>query len=123
MLARNPGAYDGKIIRVQALGSVTSSDLYSERFLIIFEPGCAESDAWASVDLDGSDYGSHDVNEFVNSPTHEVRNAKVLVEGQFDQSATPGCFAPRFAIKHAAVTLLSPVTSKPLPKMPAQNSR
>lgn len=123
MLAHDPGAYDGKTIRVEALGSVISSPIFSEKSIIIFEPGCAESDAWASVGLNSSKKASNEVDEFVNCPRVEVRNAKVVVEGRFDQWASLGCFSPRFGIQSATVTLLSPVTSEPLPRIPAQNSR
>ncbi len=122
MLARDPGAYDGKTIRVEAEGSVISSSISGENFIIISETGCESPDAWASVALDGAKKASYEVNEFVNSPQSEVRNAKVVVEGQFDQWASLGCWSPRFGIKSAKVVLVSPVTSEPLPEMPAQDS-
>jgi hypothetical protein len=115
MLASNPAAYNGQVVRVEALSSVIVSKVTNENFLTIFEPGCSAPDAVAMVELDPSN--SSAVAEFVNSKTPEIREAKLVVEGEFDPWATPGCFAPRFAIKDARVTLVSPVTSKPLPKM------
>jgi len=125
MLARNPAAYDGKIIRVrvEALGSVISSPIFPENDIFIFEPGCTELDAWASVRLDPDFEQNQEAAEFFNSRVPEIRDAKVVVEGQFDQRATMGCFAPRFALRKATVRLVSPVTSKPLPKMPTRDSR
>ena len=66
---------------------------------------------------------NREVEEFVNSRAPEIRDAKLVVEGLFDQRATMGCFAPRFALRKATVRLVSPVTSKPLPKMPTRDSR
>lgn len=123
MLARNPAAYDGKLIRVEALGSVTSSPMFGENDIIIFEPGCAEPDAWASVRLDPDFKHNREVEEFITSQTPEIRDAKLVIEGLFDQWASLGCFSPRFGIRKAAVMLVSPVTSKPLPKMPTRDSR
>jgi hypothetical protein len=123
MLARNPAAYDGKIIRVEALGSVISSPIFHENDIFIFEPGCTELDAWASVRLDPDFEQNQEATEFVNSRAPEIRDAKVIVEGEFDQRATMGCFAPRLAIRKATVRLVSPVTSKPSPKMPTRDSR
>ena len=115
-LARNPGAYDGKAVRVEALGSITSSPIFSDKYIIIAEPGCSEPNGWASVQLNGSIRSSPEVNEFVNSARPEIRRAKVVVEGQFDQWASLGCFSPRFGIKAARVTLVSSVTTEPLPE-------
>ena len=122
-LARNPAGYNGKLIRVEALSSVISSSIFPENDIIIVEPGCAEPDAWASVRLDPNFEQNREVEEFVNSRAPEMREAKVVLEGIFDQRATMGCFAPRFAIRNATVMLLSPITSKPLPKMPTRDSR
>ena len=116
-LARDPAAYHGKLITVEALGSVISSPLDSQNYLIIGEPGCGEPAAWASIELDQSLQLSRDVNDFINSTTTEIREATVVVEGRFDQWTTMGCFAPRFGIKTATVTLMSPVTTKPYPAM------
>ena len=116
MLARNPAAYDGRLIRLEALGSVTSSPIFPENDIVIFESACEEPDAWASIQLDPELEQNREVEEFVNSRTPEIRDAVVAVEGQFDQWASLGCFSPRFGIRNATVTLLSPVTSKPLPK-------
>ena len=123
MLARNPAAYDGKTIRVEASGSVISSPNFPENAVLIFEPGCTELDAWASVRLDPDFEQNQEAAEFLNARAPEIRDAKVVVEGQFDQWATMGCFTPRFAIRKATVRLVSPVTSKPLPKMPTHDAR
>ena len=123
MLAQNPGAYDGKLITIEAFGSVTSSPIFEENDVIIFEPGCGEPDAWASIQLDPSEKRNPELEEFINSPTPEIREAKLVVEGQFDQWASLGCFSPRFGIKAATIKLLSPVATKPLPKMPKRDSR
>jgi hypothetical protein len=120
MLARDPAAYHGKTIRVEALGSVISSALYPEKDLVVFEPGCEESDAWAAIDLDRDQKLSAEVDQFMNSPTVEIRDAKVVVEGRFDQKFSLGCFSPRFRIRGATVRLVSQVTSKPLPQRPAE---
>ena len=121
MLARNPAAYDRKVIRVEALGSVISSPLYSERNIIIFEPGCTEPDGWAMIDVKES-HPSNEVMTFINSVQPEVRNAKVVIVGRFDQWAWLGCFSPRFGIRASEIRLVSPVQSEPLPKMPTRNS-
>lgn len=115
-LALNPEAYDRKVIRVEALGSVTSSPVFSENYIIIAEPGCLESDGWASIQLDGLLKLDPKVDEFVNSTRPEIRRAKVVVEGRFDQWASLGCFSPKFGIKAARVTLISSVTTEPLPE-------
>jgi hypothetical protein len=121
-LARNPEAYDGKLIRVEALGSITSLPMFSEHYIIIAGPECKEPDGWAIINLDETLRLSPEVDEFVNSTKPEIRKAKVVVEGRFDQWATPGCLSPRFGIKSAKVTLVSPVTSEPLPKVPTHDS-
>ena len=121
-LAQNPAAYDRKLITIEALGSVTSYPIFGENSIIIFEPGCAEPDAWAIIQLDRSEKRSHELEEFIDSPTPEIREAKLVVEGQFDQWATPGCYSPQFGIKAATVKLLSPVATKPLPPMPPQDT-
>lgn len=118
MLASDPEAYDGKTIRVEAQGSVISSPPLGENFIIIGESGCEVPDAWASVRLDGWNIASPEINEFVNSPKIEIRSAKLVVEGQFDQWISPGCWSPRFGIKTAKVMLVSPIVSEPLPEMP-----
>lgn len=124
MLARNPAAYDGKRIRVEASGSVVSSTRVEENYLIIGEPGCLELNlAWAGVQLDPDFKQAREIDEFINSRTPEIRDAQVVVEGVFDQWATPGCFAPRFGIKNATVTLVSPVVSSPLPERPTLDSK
>lgn len=122
MLAQNPAAYDRKLITIEAFGSVTSSPIFEENYVIIFEPGCDEADAWASIQLDPSEKRNPELEEFINSPTPEIREAKLVVEGQFDPWASLGCFSPRFGIKAASVKLLSPVSTKPLPKMPQRDS-
>ena len=85
MLAQNPAAYDGKLITLEALGSISSSPIFEENYLVIFEPGCAEPDAWASIQLDPSEKRNRELDEFINSRTPEIREAKLVVEGQFDQ--------------------------------------
>jgi hypothetical protein len=115
-LARTPGAYDGKLVRVEALGSVTSSPVFSESYVIIVEVGCSESDGWASVQLDGSSRLTTEADEFVNSTRPESRRAKVVVEGRFDRWASLGCFSPKFGIKGAQITIVSPVITEPLPE-------
>jgi hypothetical protein len=121
MLAGDPAAYDRKMVRIEALGSVTSSPLFSEHNIIIFEPGCTEPDGWATIDVKES-HLSAEVETFINSPQYEVRNAKVVIVGRFDQRASLGCFSPRFGIKATAVDLVSLVSSEPLPKMPTRTS-
>jgi hypothetical protein len=118
MLARNPGAYDQKIVRVDAWASVISSHIFSSNYLLIYEPGCTEPDAGAIVELDESYKPSPELEAFINSPTQEIRNAEIVVVGHFNQWATMGCFAPRFGVMATSIRLLSPVSSAPLPKMP-----
>ena len=115
-LARNPAAYDGKLVRVEALGSITSAPIFSDNYVIITESGCSETDGWASVQLDGSIRLSPETDEFVNSTRPEIRRAKVVVEGRFDQWASLGCFSPKFGIKHARMTIVSTVITEPLPE-------
>ena len=122
MLARNPAAYDGKLIRVEALGSVISSPMFGENDIMIFEPGCEEPAA-ASVRLDPDFKHNREVEEFVNSRAPEIRDARLVIEGLFDQRASLGCFSPQFGIRKATVMLVSPITSKPLPTMPTRDSR
>jgi hypothetical protein len=122
VLAQNPAAYDRKLITIEAFGSVTSSPIFEENYVIIFEPRCAEPDAWASIQLHPTEKRNPEVEEFINAATPEIREAKLVVEGQFDQWASLGCFSPRFGIKAATIKLLSPVATKPLPKMPQRDS-
>jgi len=117
MLARNPGAYDRKVVQIEALGSVISSPLFSQHSIIIFESGCTEPDAWATIELKKSYKATPEVDAFINSPQPEVRNARVVIVGQFDQWASMGCFSPRFGVKATSVRLISPVTSEALSKM------
>ena len=119
-LARNPAKYHRKLVRVEAWGSIISSNLYSDKYIIIFDSNCADHDAGATVDA-ADLVLSKDVERFINSPSPEIRKAKIDVVGRFNQSATPGCFAPRFGIKAKTVTLTSAVEHEPLPKMPAHN--
>lgn len=115
MLARDPAAYNGKRIRVEALGSVLSSPSFPENDILILESGCSEPNAaWASVRLDQDFQEDRQVHEFVNSRTLEIRDAQVVVEGLFDQWATMGCFGPRFGINNASLIVVSPITSRPL---------
>jgi hypothetical protein len=123
-LAWNPAAYDGKLVRIEALGSVSSSLMVDQNYIIIFEPACAaESSAWATIHLDPDLKVGPEVEEFVNSRAPEIREAKLVVQGRFDQWDTLGCFSPQFGIRNATVTLVSPVTSKALPQMPTRDSR
>ncbi len=122
MLARNPGAYDRKVVQIEALGSVISSPLFSDHSIIIFESGCAEPDAWATVELKESYKPTPEVDAFINSQQAEVRKATVVIVGQFDQWASMGCFSPRFGIKASSVRLISPVTSEAVPKRPETTS-
>ena len=122
MLAHNPGAYDRKVVQVEALGSVISSPLFTDHSIIIFESGCTESGAWATIELNKSYKPTPDVEAFVNSQQAEVRKARVVIMGQFDQWASMGCFSPRFGIKATSVRLISPVTSETLPKRPDATS-
>jgi hypothetical protein len=117
MLARNSSAYHQKIVRVVASASVISSHTFDSNYITIYDPGCAEPDAWARVRLDESAKLSAELEAFIDSPQEEVRNAEIVVVGQFDQAATMGCFAPRFAISATSIGLLSPVSLAPLPKM------
>jgi len=63
-----------------------------------------------------------EVDEFINAPKEEYRNADVVIEGRFDQAATMGCFTPRFGITASSIRLLSPISSEPLPSR-KQNER
>lgn len=116
-LAANPAAYNGKPVTVEALGSVISSPRFDETYIIIVEPGCNEPNAWATIHLNPDLEHHRGVDDFVNSRTPEIREAKLVVEGLFDQWASPGCFSPQFAIRNATVTVVSPIVSKPLPRM------
>ena len=118
MLARNPEAYDRKVVQIEALGSVISSPLFSDHAITIFESGCTEPDAWATIELKESYKATPEVDAFINSQQAEIRNARVVVVGQFDQWASMGCFSPRFGIKATSVRLISPATSEALPKRP-----
>lgn len=120
-LARNPAAYDGKRIRVEALGLVLSSPRHHENSVFISEQGCSVSNAQAIVQLDPSFESSQEVDDFVNSHIPGIREANVVIEGLFDEWATSGCYGPQFGIKNATMKLVSPVTSKPLPKMRTRN--
>lgn len=116
-LARNPASYDGKLVRIEASGSVISSTLFSENSVSVYERGCSETNpgTGAGVWLDPDIKLSPEADEFVNSHAPGIRDARVVVEGVFDQWATLGCFTPQFGIKNATLTLKSPVTSQPLP--------
>jgi hypothetical protein len=122
MLARSPGTYHRKIVRIEASASVISSKVFDSNSVIIYEPGCTEPDGWASIRLDESFKFSPELQAFIDSPKQEVRNAEIVVVGQFNQSATMGCFSPRFGISATSVRLLSPVSSAPLPRMPKRTS-
>ena len=114
-LAGNPAAYDGKRVRVEAVGVALSSPFFSENDVVISEPGCGAPDAaWASVHLSPSFKSSPPIDGFISS-TPGVREARVVVEGRFHQSAPSLCYAPPFSIQNATVKPVSPVTSKPLP--------
>jgi len=115
-LAHNPAAYDGKLVRVEAVASSVGTSVDDEPHnIIISQTGCTEPDCWASVWPDQSQVTDARFNEFINVSYLQVKNAKVLVEGKFDQWASLGCFAPRFGIKKARITLLSEITTESLP--------
>jgi hypothetical protein len=115
-LSRNPGAYDGKVIRVKASASVISSSIFPSNYISIYEPGCAEPDAAAIVKLETYEPTS-DVEAFINAPKEEIRNADIVIVGKFNQWATMGCFTPRFGLQATSITLLSPVSSEALPNL------
>ena len=118
MLARNPSAYHQKVVQVRASASLISDQLVDFNQVIVADAGCAEVDGWASIGVDESYNPSAEVEAFINSPKREIRKAEIVVVGQFDQAATMGCFAPKFAIVATNIRLTSPVSSEPLPKMP-----
>jgi hypothetical protein len=113
-IARNPAAYNDKLVRVEAMGYVSAWP--DQNSISVYEPACIEIGAGAGVTLNPSVELTHDVDEFANSRTLGIRQAKVVVEGVFDEWATMGCFKPQFGIKNANMTLRSPVTSEPLPQ-------
>jgi len=112
-VARDPGRYDQKTIRIRASSWVTSSDVY--RSTDIFDTSCETGVAAASVELDNLYIPPAEVNAFLNSPSEEIRKADVIVLGKFDQWATMGCWTPQFGIRATSIELVSPVTSEPLP--------
>lgn len=116
-LARNPGAYHQKMIQVRALGSVTSSQILDGNYLIAYEPNCTETDAWATIVLAESYKPGAEVDAFLDSPKQEIRKAEIVVRGEFDQGATLGCYAPRFAIMASSISLESAISSEPLPEL------
>lgn len=124
-LARNPAAYQGKLVRIEASGSVLLSRVLQENYLIdIYEAGCDVPKASAIVQLEKNVTLSRETNEFINFQTEEIRSAEVVVEGVFDQRGERSiCFGPQFAIKSATLTVKSPVTSQLLPEMPINDSR
>ena len=114
-LARDPDAYHQSYVRITASASVISSQL-SDPIILIYQAGCTEPDAGAVVIVDGSYKLTPEVDEFINAPKEEYRNAQVVIEGRFDQWATMGCFTPRFGITASSIRLLSPISSEPLPQ-------
>jgi hypothetical protein len=114
-IARHPDIYDHKSVRIKASADVVSSDI-APTYITIYDLNCGPDDpAGAVVELSESNKLEPAVDAFVNHPKREVRNADVVVSGVFDQSATMGCFTPRFGLRNAKVELTSPVTAKPLP--------
>ena len=116
MLARNPGGYHQKVVQVSATGVVISRSSEWNQ-LIVFEAGCAEPDAGASIRFDDSYQPSDEIVAFITSPTREIRKGKFVVTGQFDMAATKGCYAPKFAIVATRIALESVLPSEPLPKL------
>jgi hypothetical protein len=114
-LACDPEVYHLSFVRITGSATVISSQL-SEPMILIYEPGCPEPDAAAVVILDESYKLTPEVDEFINAPKEEYRNADVVIEGRFDQAATMGCFTPRFGITASSIRLLSPISSEPLPR-------
>lgn len=112
-VAQNPSAYEGKLVRIEAFGSAISRPPSEWNSVYIYETGCTGGGVVSSVWLDSDFQPSLEVDEFVNSETPEIREAKVVVEGVFDE--VMGCFGPPFIVRNATVTLKSAVTSKPLP--------
>jgi hypothetical protein len=98
-IARNPASYSDKLVRIEATASAVSSRYGDESFIIIGETGCVDGGAVSSVYLDPDVELSRDADEFVNSPTLEIRDAQIVVKGVFHEWATMSCFAPRFGIK------------------------
>ena len=123
MLARDPGAYHQKVVQLRASAVVNSSPIFDSNYLIIGEEGCSEPDGWATIKLDESYKPSSEVEAFIDSPKPEIRQAEIVVVGQFDQAATMGCFAPKFGITATSIRLVSPVSSEPLPTMPRHDAR
>lgn len=101
-LARNPGWYNGKLVRVEA----SAMEIYGA--VTIWDESCKGIGAGAVVMEDESFQPSAEVASFL-SPTLMGREAEVLVIGRFDQNATMGCFGPRFGIHTSSIELRSPV--------------
>jgi hypothetical protein len=109
-VARHPGWYDQKVIRVTG----SASAIYGGT--VISEARCEAEGAWAAVMPEEDYQPSPEVEAFLAGDIPEVRKAEVLVVGRFERDATPGCFGPRFGVRAQSVELQSPVTAEPLPK-------
>ncbi len=113
-IAQNPAAYNGKLVRIEAIGSVISSGLGDKNYLQIYQ-ACKGDAVGSSVSLASDVQLSHEADEFINSQTLEIREARVVVDGVFNEWASLGCFTPQYGIKNATVTLKSAVISQPFP--------
>ncbi len=88
-LASNPDLYDGRHVTLAA-----DANVLSDGWVIIEDPSCGSSDTAATVFR--SESGSNAV--FLPGAREGLS-----VTGTFDANATPGCFAPKFAIREAAI--------------------
>ena len=83
-VARDPGKYNQKTIRIRASSWVTSSDIY--RSIVLFDTSCNTGVEIASVELDNSYNPAAEVDALLNYPREEIRKADVIVLGKFDQA-------------------------------------
>jgi hypothetical protein len=108
-LAQNPDFYSGRRVTIEA-------DAVGGAGIIIEDGVCTYPDAWTSVWLaEGYEPESAVQQMYSENVTalSKIYKARILVTGRFDPEATPGCFAPKAAIRATRIELLSEITVDP----------
>ncbi len=110
-LAQNPRWYRYRKVRVEA----DARSIYGAVFTA--DESCQSLDGAAGVWRDVGYVPQAEVQKLYNESDKEIYKARILVEGRFDPNATPGFFAPKFAIRATHVQLKSEIVSEPMKRL------
>ena len=110
-LGRSPYYYSGRTVRVEA------DSFGGFGAVFIADKGCGETEVSAAgVWLADGYEPSTDVQTLYAESEKETYRPRILVTGRFDPEATPGCFAPKAAIRATNIELISEITAETIEK-------